>query len=334
MDEQDLVWYEPQSPDEIFDELIDDYKVDSLYVLVSGGQDSMSVDNFTRNHKKTKHLVKGSVFTNTGAGSQETRQFVLNHFHNLNTELFLTWPKPNERFLLTALRYGFAFAGNHGLWMGYLKQHSWYYFLKDRIKRGEKPAFISGVRKSESKVRKEKKQYTKKPIDTRDSSQHIYCKPFLYKNGTQLQEYKLVNNIKTTPVYRWANKSGECWCGQQTDPWDLKLLQKHDRLQFENIKFVESTMKIVLERLMKTNRTTFDQISNWYRLYTNKNKLLREKLTERQKQMVRLTYWNTWGNTSTDDAVAQMTFEDFKRDIEFEIDEDYCVESCGLIEVE
>lgn len=324
MTKQDLTWYEPQTPDEIINELITKHHKDSFYVLTSGGRDSMCVLDFiTKNYPEN---FKGGVFTNTGVGSQETRKFVIDYFHKNNLPLYMTWAQPNERFLLIALRNGFAFAGNHGMWLGYLKQHSWYYFLKDRIKLGEKACFISGVRKKESWARDKKKRYTKKPIDI--GAKQTYCKPFLWKNGSQIIEYQIINDVKTTKVYEWAGKSGECWCGSHVNAWDLKLLEKYDKLQFENIRFVENMMQTVLQRLMKANNVTLDQIANWHRIYESENDELVKTLTKRQKQMVCLAYYNKWGNQSTNDIVAQRTLFDFNQTSGISINVDYCGESC------
>jgi 3'-phosphoadenosine 5'-phosphosulfate sulfotransferase (PAPS reductase)/FAD synthetase len=72
--EQDLVWLEPLSPNEIIeDELVKKKKIDKFYVLYSGGQDSSCVDNFCAT--EYPEYYQGRVFTNTGISSQITRKF-------------------------------------------------------------------------------------------------------------------------------------------------------------------------------------------------------------------------------------------------------------------
>lgn len=315
---------EPQTPQQIMNDLITIHKKDKFYVLYSGGKDSVCVADFISANYPDKFA--GVIFTNTGAGSQETRRFVINYCKKRGWKLYMTWASPNERFLLVALRHGFAFGGNHGMWMGYLKQHTWYYFLKSRIALGENACFISGVRKGESKQRNQIKKYTKQPIDL--SADQTYCKPFLWKNGSWIWSYYYDHNLEKTSVYDWLNKSGECHCGHETNSWDLALLEKLDNLQFQNIQFVERMMKIVLERLMKANNVTFGQIANWYRIYTAKNKKLRDSLTKRQKQMVCLTYFNKWGVYRTDDVIAQASIDDYKEDTGLDVNPEYCGESC------
>ncbi len=157
--------------------------------------------------------------------------------------LFLTWPSENERYYKIVMKTGFPRQGNHRLIMGYIKYHSWYYFLKDKIQKGEKACFISGVRKKESDIRNKRRIYTKKPVDTR-SKYEVFVKPFLYKNGKQLWDYYIENGLEKTPAYDWLNKSGECLCGSFTEPWELKMLEKYDPLSFSTIKWLEKEIQL------------------------------------------------------------------------------------------
>ena len=280
--EDDLVWLEPQSPKEIIeDELIKKHKKDKFYVLYSGGKDSSCVDDFIATNYPENY--GGRVFTNTGIASPITRQFALEYSKELGRKIEMTWAR--KPFHDIVMEKGFPGPGSHRIIMGYLKFHSWYYFMKDKMKKGEKACFISGVRKKESWARDKKRFYTKKPIDV--NANMTFCKPFLYKNGTQLMEYFIKNGLKKSPAYDWFDKSGECWCGCFYNDWELKMLEKHDPLVFGTIKWLE--------------------------------KRLKEKGA---KEAQKFPHWGR--SVGADYSELQTTFE------QFEINDDYCGESCSV----
>ena len=234
-----LQYKQELEPKEIVSMAIKQYSLEKLYVLFSGGKDSVCVLHFIATNFPDKFA--GAVFTNTGLGSQETRKFVIDYCKKMGWKLYLTYQQENERFQKIMLKIGFATPGSHRIWMGYLKYHAWYYFSKWRKKENEKMAFISGVRKKESRQRAKIKGYARKPVDV--NATMIFVKPFLYKSGVELWDYFIENKLKKTPVYDWLNRSGECYCGAFTQPGDLKVMQKYDPLAFDTIKYYEKLIK-------------------------------------------------------------------------------------------
>jgi len=237
-----LEWTEEQTPTEIIKEAVDKLKIDALYVLYSGGKDSGCVQHFVK-HNFPK-LYKGSVFTNVGLGAQATRQFVLDYCRRENYKLFMTWPREIDRFYNLVMKYGFATPKSHRQWMGALKYHSWYYFMKWRYADGERAAFVSGVRKKESVMRQKVKLYTRTPTDAIRSRYEVFVKPFFYKNGTQLWDYYNEHGVEKSPVYTWLNRSGECYCGAFLQEWELKMMEKYDPFAFDTIKWLEKQIPI------------------------------------------------------------------------------------------
>lgn len=283
------IWDEPQTPNQIMDEAIKEYDIEKIYVLFSGGKDSVCVVDFiAKNYPKQ---FAGAVFTNVGLGAIETRKFVINYCKEKGWKLWLTWADDRKRFINILLEHGWASKGSHRIWMGYLKFHTWYYFLKYRKQLGEKACFVSGVRKKESMQRNKIKKYTRKPVDVNASM--IFIKPFLYKNGEQLWNYFIDNELKKTPVYEWLNRSGECYCGAYTEEWDLKMLQTHDPLAFETIQYYE--------------------------------KLIQKIGTDEAKRH------SKWGSkSSTNDIINQETIDNFFGKDIIQVNDDYCGESCQI----
>jgi len=121
----ELEWLEPQSPEQIMVAAISDHELEEVYVLLSGGQDSISVADYIS--KNYPALFAGVVFTCTGMGVQRTREFVVEYCKKRKWKLYFTWPSEHERFYNVVMKHGFAGPGNHRMWMGYLKYHSWCY---------------------------------------------------------------------------------------------------------------------------------------------------------------------------------------------------------------
>lgn len=280
MSEQDLVWLEPQSPKEIIEGLKDDYKIEKIYPLYSGGQDSGCTVDFC--YKNYPEMIGKVVFTCTGIGSPITRKFAIDYANEKGWDLELTWAR--KSYYDIVIEEGFPNAGAHKIIMGYLKFQSWYYYHRQFMK-NKKACFISGVRKKESWARNKIRFYTKKPIDV--NATMTFCKPFLYKNGTQLQEYFIKNGLKKSPAYEYFGKSGECWCGCFYNEWELKMLEKFDPFVFNTIKWLE---KEVQEKGSKTAK----KFPNWGR--------------------------SVGANISEMQSVLG----------DFEINEDYCGESCQV----
>ncbi len=233
--ELDLTWVEPQTPEEIMDDLITNHKKTNFYVLFSGGKDSVSVAHYiATNYPK---YFKGVVFTNTGIASPITRKFVVEYTKEMGWNLFFTWAR--KSYYDIVMEHGFPNPASHRVVMGYLKFQSWYYFLRSVKKTS---CFISGVRKKESWARNKIRFYTKKPIDI--NATLTFAKPFLYKNGTQMMEYFIKNGLKKTPAYEFFDKSGECWCGCFYNEWELKMLEKYDPFVFNTIKWLEKQVQL------------------------------------------------------------------------------------------
>lgn len=311
MNDEDLVWLEPLSPKEIIeDELIKKQKKDKFYVLYSGGKDSGCVDDFIATNYPENY--GGRVFTNTTIASPITRKFALEYSAELGRKIEMTWPTI-KTFYDIVIEKGFPGAGSHGIIMGYLKFHSWYYYMKDKIKKGEKACFISGVRKKESWARDKKRFYTKKPVD--ENAGMIFCKPFLYKNGSQLMEYFIKNGIKKSPAYDYFDKSGECWCGCFYNEWELKMIETHDPFLFNTIKWMESKV----EKKIKTLR--YRQIPI-LKTHPRKNKDVIIKLKEQLNNLEKFPHWGR--SVGADISEMQSTLG------EFVTNEDYCGESCQI----
>jgi len=133
MNNEQLAWHEPLSPEQILDEAIKKYNLDTLYVLYSGGKDSVCVLHYVAENYPELFRNGGAVFTNVGLGAQETRKFVIDYCHRMNWKLTMTWPADHERFYNLVMKYGWADPRTHRPWMGSLKYHSWAKLMREAL---------------------------------------------------------------------------------------------------------------------------------------------------------------------------------------------------------
>lgn len=223
-----------QTPIEIINQALDKGITD-FYCLLSGGKDSMAVTHFmSRNFEEN---FKGVVYTMTGMGLRESRYFALSVSDYFKWNLSFTWAKKN--YVDWVLEHGFGGRGIHNRVMALLKSMSWRQFSVEHDV--DKMAFISGVRKKESKRRNQRIAY-KQPID-RDWTQW-YVKPFFYHNGIQIWDYINKFDLQISPVHDILNISGDCLCGCFADPkWELKLIEQHYPEMFESIKWLQKRIQ-------------------------------------------------------------------------------------------
>ena len=313
---QELIWLEPQKPEEIIEELIEKHQKTKFYCLFSGGKDSCSITNFiAKNYPK---YFKGAIFTNTGIATQATRNWVLGYCKAKGWPLNMTWAR--KSYYDIVMETGFPTMGGHRIIMGYLKFQSWYYFLRD-FEMLDTASLISGVRKKESMMRNKVKFYSKTPIDI--NANMTFCKPFLYKNADQLYEYFIGNGLSASPVYEWDDKSGECRCGSQANPWELKLLEKNDPLTFNTIKWLEKKIQEKIPEIRKKIQELEIITTKTLHYKKKKNQTELEKL---HKQLDLLMERPVWGKSVGAEATElQNTLEGFVPN------EDYCGESCEVM---
>ncbi len=235
-------------PNEIFEIGIKQWKIDSFYVAYSGGKDSgIALDLCAKNFPKQ---FKGVVFVNTGIATTQTIEFVKKFCNDRNYPLFILRPeevirKKNDGLIYSyenlVLKWGFPTVQGHNVTMRWLKYFPMRQFLEDRIKAGEKPALISGIRKKESARRFRNKNSSATAIN-RDGKM-IFVKPLYFKDNNWVMKYFIENDIKRSPVYETLHISGDCLCGAFAQRDEAKLLQMFHPEVFEKIKQIEKKLK-------------------------------------------------------------------------------------------
>ena len=254
-----------KEPNEILQEAIDDYNVDSFYVAYSGGKDSgIVLDYVAKNFPKQ---FKGAMFCNTGIGVKECINFVREQCKKNNYPLFEVKTedvlrkkdnkygrKKGEAFSFEdlVLQFGFPKQSMHDKIMGILKHQPMREFINKRMEAGEKCGIISGVRKKESKRRTMK---SKKYIFKHERGA-FFISPLFFKSNSWVSEYYIKNDIKRSPVYQTLHISGDCLCGCFAQKEELKLLEMFHPETFNEIKRIE-------KELMEKGREYAKQFKTW-----------------------------------------------------------------------
>ena len=139
-------------PQEILQESINKYKIDSFYVAYSGGKDSgIVLDYVAKNFPKQ---FKGAVFCNTGIATDACIQFVRSVCKKNGYPLFEVKPSDVKRkkdskygykkgepfsFENMVLQFGFPKQHVHDTIMGILKHQPMREFINQKIKHLEIP---------------------------------------------------------------------------------------------------------------------------------------------------------------------------------------------------
>ena len=229
-------------PAEILDRTISEGITD-FYVAYSGGKDSgIVLDIVAKNYPNN---FKGVIFVDTGIATDATINFVKEYCNKRKYPLFVLSPKDVKRKNGIAYSYedlvktqGFPGQGIHGGVMATLKLFPIRQFIGQKIKEGEKPGLISGVRKKESKRRSSTYSNYKD-----QDGKIIFIKPLFYKSNDWVYRYFMENDIKRSPVYETLHISGDCLCGCFAQKEELKLLEMFHPEVFEKIKKLEKMIK-------------------------------------------------------------------------------------------
>jgi len=216
-------------PNEILQESINKYKIDSFYVAYSGGKDSGIALNYVANNFSKQ--FRGVIFVNTGIGTEATIDFVKSYCKAKKYPLFILKPENVIRkdgtpysYENLVMRWGFPTFSGHRITMQQLKFFPIRQFIQQKMKEGKKPCIISGIRKKESARRKNNKKWNTS-IDNDLGNKIIFVKPLYYKSNNWVMKYFIENDIKRSPVYDTLHISGDCLCGCFAQKDEAKLLQ-------------------------------------------------------------------------------------------------------------
>jgi 3'-phosphoadenosine 5'-phosphosulfate sulfotransferase (PAPS reductase)/FAD synthetase len=199
-----------KNSNEIIVEAIEKYNPVKILLLFSGGHDSLTSTHYAASFLKSI----GKDFTvyhgNTGIGIKETREFVYSVVKKYGWNFYEGHP-PNKTYEELVKNGGFPGPSLHYLMYSYLKERALRKYVTHTCKSSprsrENVLLITGIRKSESKIRMGYKEYTRK-----DNSR-IWCSPIFFWDKEKCETYMKDNELPRNPVKDKICISGECLCG-------------------------------------------------------------------------------------------------------------------------
>ena len=197
----------------ILQEAVSRFRPSQLFVLFSGGHDSLSVTHFTVERLPATPVVH----LHTGIGLPETRQFVQETATRQHWRL-LEYPTP-VRYEDIVLKEGFPGPPRHNVMYALLKERSLRQLIRTHKQdRHDRIMLVSGVREQESLRRmKRLKQMEKEGV-------RIWVAPFWRLSKLEVNEYIHSRNLQRSPVVDLIHKSGECLCGAFARKGEFKEL--------------------------------------------------------------------------------------------------------------
>lgn len=197
----------------IIAEAIDKYRPTSIVLLFSGGHDSMCSTHFAASYLQSIGRDFTVYHGNTGIGIRQTREYVHSVIEHFGWKYYEGYPKQGETYEDIVRRWGFPGPTlvSHQMMYIRLKERALKRFVTHQCKSApharENVLLISGIRKSESRIRMGYKDHTRKEYS------RVWCNPIFYWSEQECSRYMLANVLPHNPVKDKICISGECLCG-------------------------------------------------------------------------------------------------------------------------
>ena len=194
----------------IVQEAKNQYQLDRIVGLFSGGKDSLTICHYLW----TQGLLNEVLYCDTGIKVKDNFEYVKQTCDKYKWRLNIVHPLPHETYEIFVKRFGFPRNGIHSAIMGFLKWHPIRKWCREN-----KVLLVSGRRQKESKRRMRLSKYIEHP------EKNIYiCSPLFYWTTAQVWEYIKQNNLEICPVYKTLHMSGDCLCGSFSELGESQLI--------------------------------------------------------------------------------------------------------------
>lgn len=206
-----------ETPEHIILRAIETYEPTHIFGLFSGGDDSLTVTHFAKQH--LGDLMDAIVHINTGIGLPETRAFVDTACNALGWNLLEYKAKDQgQDYEQLVLAHGFPGPDHHTKMFNRLKERALRALNRDHP--GGNIMLISGLRQQESGRRMRLKS---EPIQK--DGRRIWCAPFFYWTNDQVRDYRATMSLPKNPAKEFLCMSGECLCGAYARKGELTQIE-------------------------------------------------------------------------------------------------------------
>lgn len=192
---------------EFLDAAIEEHKPDRVFVLFSGGDDSLLTSYTAMQHPR----VNGVLHIRTGIGIADTFSFARDTCADFDWPLIMREPLGKDGYLnyeQMVLKHGFPGPGAHRFPYVWLKERQLVLLQRELREQGLKRVmFITGVRSEESARRMGHVQPLKK------EGNRIWAAPLHNWTDGDIERAKVIYSLPQNPVKKIMKFSGECVCG-------------------------------------------------------------------------------------------------------------------------
>lgn len=224
----------------IFDQAVKEHDPVAVFLLTSGGNDSIVPLHLFRDHPK----VTAAVHLDTGIRVPEVEDHVRAVCESFGLPLLVYRATENTKatgepdpqvYSEIVKQHGFPGPPQHRIMYAKLKERSirrlvrdYKTDLKDRI------MLVTGVRRSESRRRMGNVEEVQ-----RDGAQ-LWVAPVTHWGDDAMEVYRKHYDLPRSPVSKALGMSGECLCGAFAKEGELALIEKHFPHVAEHIRAIEA----------------------------------------------------------------------------------------------
>lgn len=218
----------------IIDDAVGQYSLDAVYVMLSGGNDSLALAAVAQYHP----LFKGVFHANTQTGpiSQLVSDFVRQTCKRQGWELIEKSPATSYEMLI--VKYGFPGPAQHQMYYSYLKERPLRQCRKTARKRHnvQKIGMLTGKRQQESAKRRETPPHEK-------ASEGVFIHPLYNWSKMDCREAMAEHGITENPAKKYLDISAECMCAAHAGVSERKMAMAISAMQAKYIAKLEAMVE-------------------------------------------------------------------------------------------
>jgi 3'-phosphoadenosine 5'-phosphosulfate sulfotransferase (PAPS reductase)/FAD synthetase len=197
--------------EEIIQQAIRTFQPKMVLLLFSGGHDSLCSTHWSATCLQSMGIAFTVYHGNTGIGIRETRQFVHDTCSYFGWPLYEGRPAKSEKYEILVKKYGFPGPASHKYMYRNLKEHPLRKYVthtcKTSVYARENVLLLTGIRRSESKIRMGYSEFLKK------EGSRVWCSPLFFWSEQDIHRYMEEQQLPRNPVKDKICISGECLCG-------------------------------------------------------------------------------------------------------------------------
>ncbi len=207
----------------IIDEAIKEYCPFHVFVLFSGGHDSLMTTHVTMSYLALAYpqLSRTVIHINTGIGLDPTRDFVYAMCQQQQWPL-VEYKTPPQVYDLLVEKHGFPGPASHRYVYVLLKERRIKDLTRDYTtpeKKKQRMLMITGVRREESVRRMGHVEQIKR------EGRRVWVAPLIDWTKSDLLDYMQAHYLSRNEVVDILHLSGECFCGSFAKPEELEMLR-------------------------------------------------------------------------------------------------------------